>query len=75
MQRWLNIIAAANQTADLYPDRHPCRNLCPCWESYQLTAGLQTLGMDADMGKACVWLRRGFARMWRHKLHGKSLHL
>ena len=50
VQRWLNIIAAANQTADFVPETGIFGpETASALESYQLTAGLQTLGIvDAD---------------------------
>ena len=50
MQRWLNVIASADQSADFVPETGQFDAVTEAaLESYQLTAGLKTLGVvDAD---------------------------
>ena len=50
MQKWLNAVAAADQTADFVPETGQFDAATQAaLESYQLTAGLEPLGVvDAD---------------------------
>ena len=50
VQRWLNLLAQVDQTADFVPETGIFDELTrQALESYQLTAGLQPLGVvDAD---------------------------
>ena len=50
VQRWLNLLAQVDQTADFVPETGHFDELTrQALESYQLTAGLQPLGVvDAD---------------------------
>ena len=50
VQRWLNVIASADQSADFVPETGQFDAVTEAaLESYQLTAGLKTLGVvDAD---------------------------
>ena len=50
VQRWLNVIASADQSADFVPETGQLDAVTEAaLESYQLTAGLETLGVvDAD---------------------------
>ena len=64
VQRWLNIIAAANQTADFVPETGILGpETASALESYQLTAGLQTLGIvDADTWESLRLAAQGLCR-------------
>ena len=64
VQRWLNIIAAANQSADFVPETGILGpETASALESYQLTAGLQTLGIvDADTWESLRLAAQGLCR-------------
>ena len=64
VQRWLNIIAAANQTSDFVPETGILGpETASALESYQLTAGLQTLGIvDADTWESLRLAAQGLCR-------------
>jgi peptidoglycan hydrolase-like protein with peptidoglycan-binding domain len=64
VQKWLNIIAAADQTADFVPETGLFdTETQAALESYQLTAGLETLGVvDADTWESLRLAAQGLCR-------------
>lgn len=64
VQKWLNIIAAADQTADFVPETGLFDSETQAaLESYQLTAGLETLGVvDADTWESLRLAAQGLCR-------------
>ena len=64
VQKWLNIIAAADQTADFVPETGLFdTETQAALESYQLTAGLETLGVvDADTWESLRLTAQGLCR-------------
>lgn len=64
VQKWLNIIAAADQTADFVPETSLFdTETQAALESYQLTAGLETLGVvDADTWESLRLAAQGLCR-------------
>lgn len=64
VQKWLNIIAAADQTADFVPETGLFgAETQAALESYQLTAGLETLGVvDADTWESLRLAAQGLCR-------------
>ena len=64
VQKWLNIIAAADQTADFVPETGLFdTETQAALESYQLTAGLKTLGVvDADTWESLRLAAQGLCR-------------
>ena len=64
VQKWLNIIAAADQTADFVPETGLFgTETQTALESYQLTAGLETLGVvDADTWESLRLAAQGLCR-------------
>lgn len=64
VQKWLNIIAAADQTADFVPETGLFdTETQAALESYQLTAGLETLGVvDADTWESLHLAAQGLCR-------------
>lgn len=64
VQKWLNIIAAADQTADFVPETGLFgTETQTALESYQLAAGLETLGVvDADTWESLRLAAQGLCR-------------
>ena len=64
VQKWLNIIAAADQTADFVPETGLFgTETRTALESYQLAAGLETLGVvDADTWESLRLAAQGLCR-------------
>ena len=64
VQKWLNIIAAADQTADFVPETGLFDSETQAaLESYQLTAGLETLGVvNADTWESLRLAAQGLCR-------------
>ena len=64
VQKWLNIIAAADQAADFVPETGLFdTETQAALESYQLTAGLETLGVvDADTWESLRLAAQGLCR-------------
>lgn len=64
VQKWLNIIAAADQTADFVPETGLFdTETQAALESYQLTAGLETLGVvDGDTWESLRLAAQGLCR-------------
>ena len=64
VQRWLNVVASVDQTADFVPESGQCDAATQAaLESYQLTAGLEPLGVvDADTWESLRLAAQGLCR-------------
>ena len=69
VQRWLNLIAVVDQGADFVPETGVFDTATQAaLESYQLTAGLQPLGVvDADTWESLRLAAQGLCRECRNE--------